>query len=184
MEAQPGQFRLTAMSNENNSNNSGWSHLVALFSGLVFATWASRKELEDSKKSRAELDYPDDAEAAFTEISELLDAWEADRKCETEDDFTQDLAQYLDENSELEVEVYPNTPEGNPDILIGDLIALELKIRPNKNERNRCIGQCAHYSRLWITWMVIVDSPPSKVGRLREVLEDKGLEHILVFDFS
>ena len=184
MEAKTGFCFLTVMSTGNESNNSGWSHLVALFSGLVFATWAARTELEESKKSRAELDSPEDAEAAFTELSELLDDWEPDVECETEDDYTQDLAQYLDENTDWDVEVYPNTPEGNPDILIGDLIALELKIRPSKNERNRCIGQCAHYSRLWITWMVIIDSPASKIGRLREVLEDKGLEHILVFDFS
>lgn len=172
------------MSNNNRPDNSGWSHLALAFGGFLFATWAARKELEDSKKSRAELDSPDDAESAFTEISELLDGWEPDTDCETEDDYTQDLGQYLDDNSEWEIEIYPNTPEGNPDILIGDLIALEVKIRPNKNERNRCIGQCSHYSRLWITWMVIVDSPPSKIGRLREVLADKGLEHILVFGFS
>ncbi len=166
-----------------NPSNSGWSHLVALFSGLVFATWAARKELEDAKKSRAELDNPDESEEAFTEISRLLDDWYPGHECENEIDYTHDLADYLDQNSEWEIEVFPNTPEGNPDILIGDLIALELKIRPNKNERNRCIGQCVHYSRAWITWMVIVGSPPSKIGRLREVLEDKGLEHILVFDF-
>lgn len=172
------------MTDSANPNNSGWSHLVALCSGLVFATWAARKELEDSKKSRAELDRPEEAEDAFTEISQLVDDWEPDIECETEDDYTRDLAHYLDENSELIIEVYPNTLEGNPDILIGDLIALELKVSPNKNERNRCIGQCAHYSRLWITWMVMIDLPPSKAGRLREVLEDKGLEHILLFDFS
>ncbi len=171
--------------NLNDSNsNSGWSHLAAVFGGLVFATWAARQQLEESKKSRAELDDPELAEEAFTEISELLDAWEPDVDCETEADFTIDLVNYLDENSDWEIETYPSTPEGKPDILIGDLIALELKIRPNKSERNRCVGQCAGYSRSWITWVVLVDSPPSKVGRLRELLADKGLEHILVFDFS
>lgn len=172
------------MSTSNGRNNAGWSHLAWAFGGFLFATWAARNKLADSKKSRTELDYPEAAEKAFTEISALLDAWEPNEDCETEDDFTRDLAEYLDDNSDWEIEIYPNTPEGNPDILIEDLTALEVKIRPNKNERNRCIVQCAHYSRQWITWMVIVDSPPSKVGRLREVLNDKGLEHILVFDFS
>jgi len=94
------------------------------------------------------------------------------------------LAAYLDENTDWEIEVYPDSPEGKPDILIGDLIALELKINPSKNETNRCIGQCAGYSRLWITWMVIIDAPSSKIGRLEELLIDKGLEQILVWNFS
>ncbi len=90
----------------------------------------------------------------------------------------------MDANTDWEIEVYPNSPEGNPDILIGDLIALELKINPSKHETNRCIGQCAGYSRLWITWMVIMDAPSSKIGRLEELLIDKGLEQILVWSFS
>ena len=79
---------------------------------------------------------------------------------------------------------YPNSPEGKPDILIGDLIALELKVNPSKNEINRCIGQCAGYSRLWITWMIMIDAPSSKIGRLEELLIDKGLEQIQVWNFS
>lgn len=130
------------------------------------------------------MDYPEAAKEAYDEIGELLDDWEPDADCETEEDYTQDLADYLDANTDWEVEIYPNTPEGKPDILIGDLIALELKVNPSKNERNRCIGQCAGYSRLWITWMVIINASSSKIGRLEELLADKGLEQILVWDFS
>jgi hypothetical protein len=163
--------------------NFGWSHLVFAFGGLIFADWAARKELEDSKKSRAELDDPDEAQAVFEEIADLLDRWEPDN-CETEADFVNDLAEYLSEYCDREIEICPRTEAGCPDLLIDDLLALELKVSPNKNERNRCIGQCAHYSRLWITWMVMIDLKPSKAGRLREVLVDKGLEHILVWTFT
>lgn len=167
-----------------NNGNQNWSHLAWAFGGLVAGSWLARNEIEESKKSRAELDCPEDAEEAYDEIGELLDDWEPDAECETEDDYTQDLADYLDANTDWEIEVYPNSPEGKPDILIGDLIALELKINPSKNETNRCIGQCAGYSRLWITWMVIIDAPSSKIGRLEELLIDKGLEQILVWSFS
>lgn len=110
---------------------------------------AGEKQIQEAKKSRAELDEPDDASEAYGEIGELLDAWEPDSDCVTEGEYTDDLADYLDEHSDWEIEVCPNTPEGQPDILIGDLIALELKIDPSKSERDRCVGQCAGYSRLW-----------------------------------
>lgn len=90
----------------------------------------------------------------------------------------------MDANTDWEIEVYPNSSEGKPDTLIGDLIALELKINPSKNEINRCIGQCAGYSRLWITWMIMIDAPSSKIGRLEELLIDKGLEQIQVWNFT
>jgi len=167
-----------------NSQQPTLSHLVAAFGGFLFATFAAREALADSKRSRAERDSPEEAEEAFDELSQLLDDWETDPDNESEDDYVRDLANYLDDNTDWEVEICPNSPEGKPDILIGDLIALEVKIDPTKNEINRCVGQCAGYSRLWITWMVIIHSKPSKIGRLRELLEDKGLEHILVFDFS
>lgn len=171
------------MNDGSNENKSGFSHLVALIGGFAIATWAARESLAESKKSRAEIDRPEEAEAAFAEISEILDDWEPE-DCETEADYTHDLAEYLKANIDLEVEICPSTEAGCPDILINDLIALELKVSPNKNERNRCIGQCAHYSRLWITWMVLIDLKPSKAGRLEEVLKDKGLEHILVWNFT
>src|SRR5947208_1783112 len=132
-----------------------WSHLLFAAGAFMFGTWASRQELADAKKSRAERDHPDDCEAAFDEIAALLDVWEPSGY-ETEDEYVDDLASYLEEQSGRPVERWPVTEAGSPDILIDDLIALELKISPNKNERNRCIGQCADYSRLWITWMVMI----------------------------
>lgn len=63
-------------------------------------------------RSRAEHDDPEGAEAVYGEIGDLLDAWEPDADCGSEDDFTQDLADWLDGNSEWEIEVYPGTREG------------------------------------------------------------------------
>lgn len=172
------------MVNESNQKKPDWAHLAWAVGGAIIGSWSAREHLAWSKKSRAERESPEDAEAAYTEIAGLLDDWEPDEECSTEDDFTWDLAEYLDANTDWEVEVFPNSPVGKPDVLIGDLIALELKIKPNKAERDRCVGQCAGYSRLWMTWMVIIDSPASKIGRLEELLKDKGLEHILVWSFS
>jgi len=95
-----------------------------------------------------------------------------------------DLADYLQDNMDWEIEVAPDTPEGQPDILIGDLLALELKIDPSKNERDRCVGQCAGYSRLWVTWIILIDASASTVGRLEDLLADKGLDRILVWNFA
>lgn len=64
------------------------------------------------------------------------------------------------------------------------MLALELKCSPTKGELDRCVGQCAAYSRQWITWMVLVDVTASGVRRLEDLLEDKGLNQIEVWRFS
>ncbi len=82
------------------NGNQNWSHLVWAVGGLLAGSWLARNEIEESKKSPAEMESPEDAERAYQEIGELLDDWESDADCETEDDYTQDLADYLD-NSRL-----------------------------------------------------------------------------------
>jgi hypothetical protein len=160
-----------------------YSHLYWGLGGVAAGFMLSRSQLEASKRSRAEIDDPDLVEKVCEEIAELLEAWEPVDDCETENDFVNDLADYLDENSDWEIEVTPSTPEGKPDILIGDLLALELKVDPKKGERDRLVGQCAGYSRLWVTWMVLINTSESKVGRLIDLLEDKGLKNIDVWVF-
>jgi hypothetical protein len=167
-----------------NQVKQNWTPLVWAVGGIIAGDWLARNRITESKKSRAEIDYPEDTEEIYEEIGELLNQWEPEVDCETEEDYMQDLAIYLDRNTEWEVEVQPHTPEGKPDILVGDLLALELKTDLSKNERNRCIGQCAGYSRLWITWMIIINTSSSKIGRLEELLSDKGLEQIEVWSFS
>jgi hypothetical protein len=63
-------------------------------------------------------------------------------------------------------------------------LALELKCDPSKAELDRCVGQCMGYSREWVTWIILIDSPPSKGGRLERLLAEKGLERLLVWRFA
>jgi nicotinate-nucleotide pyrophosphorylase len=67
-----------------NAHNPGFSHLIALIGGFAIATWAARESLAESKKSRAELDRPEEAEEAFKKTAEILDDWEP-VDCETEE---------------------------------------------------------------------------------------------------
>lgn len=172
------------MASDTESKETNWSHLVWAIGGAIVGSWWARSQTDEAKKSRAELDDPDLAEEVYNDIRDLLDDWEPDRECEMENDFTQDLAEYLEEYSDWEIEVYPSTNEGKPDIVIGDLLALELKCAPSKGERDRAVGQCAAYSRKWITWLVIIDATATEVGRLTNLLKDKGLEQIEVWYFS
>lgn len=160
-----------------------YSHLFAIAGGAAFGFWLSNNQAEASKRSRAEIDDPGSTTEVCEEIAGLLQAWEPDESCETEVDLTESLAEFLDEHSNWEVEVFPNSPEGRPDILIGDVLALELKVGLGKSQRDRLIGQCAGYSRLWVTWAVIFDASESELGRLVDLLEDKGLDHIAVWGF-
>jgi len=84
-----------------NNGNQKWSHLAWAVGGLIAGSWLARNEIEESKKSRAELEHPDAAEEAYDEIGELLDDWKPDPDCETEADYTEDLAAYT--NSDLSV---------------------------------------------------------------------------------
>lgn len=163
--------------------NSSNAHLYWALGGAAAGFLVSRSQLDASKRSRSETDDPVSTADTCEEIADLLEAWEPSADCETEDDFTNDLADYLCENSDRQIEVCPDTPEGQPDILIDDLLALELKVDPGKSERDRLIGQCAGYSRLWVTWAIVIDATDSRVGRLVDLLEDKGLEHIAVWSF-
>ncbi len=172
------------MSNKSQSPEPNWSHLVWAVGGVFVGAWWVKNQTEEVKKSRAERDDPDGVKEVCEEIAPLLDAWEPADNSRTEDDFVDDLADYLETNTDWEIEVAPGTPEGQPDVLIGDLLALELKVNPSKSELDRCVGQCAGYSRLWVTWIVLIDASASTVGRLEDLLTDKGLDRILVWDFS
>ena len=151
--------------------------------GALVGNWISKGLAESAKRSRAEVDDPELTEEACEEIAELLDEWSPSELCETESQLTEDLAGFLEDNTDWGIEVYPNSPEGKPDILIGDLLALEIKVGLDKAQRDRLIGQCAGSSRLWVTWAVIVDATESELGRLVDLLEDKGLGYIAVWGF-
>lgn len=160
------------------------NHLAVALGGMVIGGLLAASKGNGEFRSRAHEDAPDEVEEVILEVGELLDEWEPDEDCESEDDFVNDLAAYLEEATGRDVEVTPATREGFPDILIDGLLALELKVAPGRNERNRLLGQCTGYSRLWPTWAVLIDSPPSAVNDFRQLIADSRLEQILVWDFS
>jgi hypothetical protein len=165
------------------SNQKKPNHLLWAAGGALIGAWWVNSQVEESRKSCAERDDPDSVREVCEEIEEILDGWGPDSECESENDFVYDLANYLDENTEWEIEVTPATDEGQPDIVIGDLLALEMKINPNKSERDRCVGQCAGYSRQWVTWIILVGASADRAENLQELLDDKGLDRILVWNF-
>jgi hypothetical protein len=118
-------------------------------------------------------------------VSEILDRWEPP-DFEYEDDYTEDLFEFLDAelDDDIEIELRTRTTRGLPDILIDDRLVLELKVEPKKAERDRLIGQCCDYSVVWVTWAIVIDMPEDKVARLRELLQQKDLHYIDIIEFS
>jgi hypothetical protein len=167
-----------------NSKRQKPDHLLWAAGGALLGAWWVKNQVEESKKSRAERDDLNGVMEVCQEVEDILDRWEPDEACESEDDFVFDLAGYLSGNTDWEIEVMPNTHEGCPDVLIGDLLALEVKLNPNKSERDRCVGQCAGYSRQWVTWIVLIGTSASRLRQLEDLLADKGLDRILVWGFS
>lgn len=157
--------------------------IIAGIAGALLGSWWQNDQFRRAAMSRAENDDPDALEEAREEISELIEDFEIDGEVESEEEFHELLAEYLNEYSDFEVEVTPDTPHGKPDILIGGLLALEIKYQPKKTELDRLIGQCARYSREWDTWIILVDSPKSKVKDFEELLEDKGLGYIPILRY-
>jgi hypothetical protein len=160
-------------------------HLLWAAGGLFAGAWWVKNEHDEAKKSRAEKDDPEGVEEVCNAIAPILDDWQP-KGYETEYEYLEDLFDYLvhETDGDFCVEMCPNTREGKPDILIDDLLVVEVKRDLIKTERDRLIGQTAAYSREWVTWIVLIDTPDSRVGAVEKLLADKGLAHILVFAFS
>jgi hypothetical protein len=166
------------------------THLLWGAGGALAGAWWIKDQDNEAKQSQAERDDPDGVAEICAEIGPILDDWEPE-DCDCEDDYVNNLHEYLaaqtDDDPDSCVEdlyLRPNTREGVPDVLIDDHLAIEVKLKLNKSERDRLIGQCAGYSREWVTWIVLIDTPEYRVRELEELLEAKGLGHILVFSFS
>jgi hypothetical protein len=166
------------------------THLLWGAGGALAGAWWIKGQNNEAKKSQAERDDPDGVAEICAEIGLILDNWEPE-ECDCEDDYVNNLYEYLaaetDDASESCVEdlyLRPDTREGVPDVLIDDHLVIEVKLKVNKSERDRLIGQCAGYSREWVTWIVLIDTPEHRVRELGELLDAKGLGHILVFSFS
>lgn len=150
--------------------------LSAALGATAMALWAEHKATQD-KLSRTELDDPDFVLEVVSDVAELLDQMRFPR-ADSEAEYHEMFTEYLDNHTEFDVECSPMTPFGRPDILVGGVLAIELKVNPNKNERNRMVGQVLDYSRQWLTWIILIDTTPSKEQSLRNLLEDHGLDHI------
>jgi hypothetical protein len=162
-----------------------FEHLVWAAGGALVGAWWVKNQQDEARKSRAEKDNPEGVEDACNAVGPTLDDW-SPQGFDNEDDYVEDLFDYLiaEVGDDFDLEMSPGTREGRPDILIEDLLAIEVKVNPSKAERDRLIGQTAGYSREWVTWIVLIDTPPSCVGAVEKLLADKGLGHILVFAFS
>lgn len=164
------------------ANESKW--IIAGLAGAFLGAWWRDEQFSRATRSRAQIDDPETAEDARAEISELLEIFEIPDSIDSESEFHELLAEYLEELSEFEIEVAPDTPHGKPDILIGGVLALEIKYQPKKTEFDRLIGQCARYSREWDTWIILINTPESRIRDFEELLEDKGLEYIPILAYK
>src|SRR5712664_808685 len=100
------------------------SHLLVGLAGVAVGASVANGQIEETKKSRAERDNPDDVLDVCKKVVSALEEWEPD-EYETEDDFVSDLATYLNEETGFEIEEHPDTREGQPDILVEDCLAIE-----------------------------------------------------------
>lgn len=159
-------------------------HLLCAAGGMLAGAWWVKNKRDEAKRSRTEKDDPGKTGAVCNAIRPILENWKPEA-FDSEGDYVEDLFDYLARETDVDfdLEQSPNTREGKPDILIDDALAIEVKYDLSKTERDRLIGQTAGYSREWATWIVLIDTPKSRVGGVRRLLSDKGLAHILVFAF-
>ena len=166
--------------------------LACVVGGGALGALLVKNHYDEGRRSRAEKDDPEGVEWICRLIGDLLEDW-TPRGYDTEDEYAEALFRYLnrtvtealdDDDPEVEIELWPDTSEGKPDLLIDDCLALELKVNPNKGERDRCIGQCGAYSREWVTWIILIDTPSHLVRDLGELLTAKSLNYIEVIPFS
>lgn len=165
-------------------NGAHFEHLWWPADEAFSGAWWVRNQLNESEQSSSERDAPEGVREICEGVADLLDDWKPDVECETANEFIFDLADYLEENISWEVEVQPDTPHGQPSILLGDKLALELKVNPDKGERGRVASQCADYSKQWVTWVVLIDANASTIAQFTNLLTEKALKRILVWHFS
>ncbi len=165
---------------------------VALALGGIAGAAVIQSHHDEKRKSQAEKNDPDRAEWICGLVWELLDDWEPP-DFEREDEYTDDLAQFLreelrsergDDGRRISVIKRTKTAFGIPDVLIDDRLVLELKVNPRETEKDRLVGQCCKYSQEWVTWAVVIDMPENKVENLLALLDAKSLNYIEVIQFD
>jgi hypothetical protein len=165
---------------------------VVLALGGIAGAAVIQSHHDEKRKSQAEKNDPDRAEWICGLVWDLLDDWEPP-DFEREDEYTDDLAQFLreelrsergDGGRRISVIKRTKTAFGIPDVLIDDRLVLELKVNPTETEKDRLVGQCCKYSQEWVTWAVVIDMPENKVESLLALLDAKSLNYIEVIQFD
>jgi hypothetical protein len=165
---------------------------VALALGGIAGAAIIQGHHDEKRKSQAERDDPSGVEWICDSVWDLLDDWEPP-DYEREDDYTDDLVQFLrhelrgergDDGRRISVIKRTKTFCGIPDILVDDRLVLELKVDPRETEKDRLVGQCCKYSQEWVTWAVVIDMPEERLDKLVALLEAKSLNYIEVISFD
>ncbi len=149
-----------------------------VYAGFTFAQWLEAER----GKSRAEAEDPERTHELAEEVDELLNEIELESKS-SEIEYQHALADFLREHLGCEVEENPRTPCGEPDILIDSLLALEIKRDIRKTECDRCAGQVAGFAREWMTFVVVFDTPASRVRQLADTFDHASLD-LPIVDFD
>ena len=167
--------------------------VIALGLGGIAGAAIVQSHHEEERKSEAEKDDPAGCEWLCDLIWDLLDDWEPE-DCEREDDYTDDLVEFLreglkgiraeDDDRRIKVGKRVRTDLGVPDVLIDDRLVLELKVGPHEGEKDRLIGQCCKYSVEWVTWAIVIDMDEEKRDEFVELLAKKSLHYIEVIPFD
>lgn len=170
----------------------GRSVAVAMALGGIAGAAIIQSHHDEKRKSQAEKDDPESVEWICDLVWNLLDDWEPP-EYEREDDYTNDLVQFLrdelsgergDDGRRINVIKRTKTFCGIPDVLIDDSLVLELKVDPRETEKDRLVGQCCKYSREWVTWAILIDMTEERVDQLVTLLDDKSLNYIEVIPFN
>ncbi len=149
--------------------------------GLGLGAYLEQRRRAKLRLSRAEREEPDVVLEVVAEVGGLLEACVLLEDFKREADFRDAIAGYIQEHSELDVEIEASTREGRPDILVEGVLALELKLRPKRGHLHRAVGQTAEYARRWVTWLVLADTKESKVQHLVDLLADSDMDHVAVW---
>ena len=165
---------------------------VALALGGIAGAAIIQSHNDEKRRSQAEKDDPHGTEWICGLVWDLLDDWEPP-DYEREDDYTDDLVQFLrdelrneqgDDGRRIRAIKRTKTCYGIPDILVDDRLVLELKLDPKETEKDRLVGQCCKYSQEWVTWAIVIDMPDERVDKLVALLEAKSLNYIEVIPFD
>jgi hypothetical protein len=143
--------------------------------------WRDLRASSQSRLSRCEREAPARAAEVCGAVWPWLLRLPVVRPLADEDAYQSLVAKTLAKRLPFTVERAPKTPAGDPDLLIHGTLALEVKRALTKQDR--CVGQCAGYAKQWPTWIILFETPPSRVQKLEQSLIDHGFNQIIVIPY-